>query len=146
MAPVQHHADETEDVVDGRRGPRLAERRQQSQGAHVELKARRLVVGEVHEVDAELARLAQDVVVDVGDVAHAMGLVAEVAQAALDDVVGDVGGGVAEVTGGIRRDAARVHGDDRPGLERHDLLASGVVQADRHCPSSPVSRTVALAL
>ena len=55
------------------------------------VEARRLLGGEIEVVHAELAGLAQDVVVDVGDVAHAAGLVAEVAQPPLQHVVGEVG-------------------------------------------------------
>ena len=49
-----------------------------------------LLSGEVEVVHAELSGLAQDVVVDVGDVAHALGLVPEVAKPPLEDVVGEV--------------------------------------------------------
>ena len=79
-------------------------------------------------MDAELACLAQDVVVDVGDVAHAPRLVAEVAQPALQDVEGQVDLGVAQVGGVVGRDAARVHRDHGPGLEGDDLAAGGVVE------------------
>ena len=98
---------------------------QQVERLHVVVEAGHLGRGEVEVVHAELAGLAEDRVVDVGDVAHAAGLVAEVAQPPLQDVVGDVDGGVAEVGGVVRRDAARVHRDDRPRLERHDLAPGG---------------------
>ena len=80
---------------------------------------------------AEFSGLAQDVVVDVGDVAHTPGLVPAVAQTTLQHVVGDVGGGMTEVRGVVRRDAAGVHGDDGPRLERDDGTTSGVVEAHR---------------
>ena len=57
---------------------------------HVVVEAGDLGGGQVEVVHAELAGLAQQVVVDVGDVAHAAGLVAEVAEAALQHVVGEV--------------------------------------------------------
>ena len=72
-------------------------RGQQVERLHVGVEAGHLLGRQVEVVDAELAGLAQDVVVDVGDVAHALRLVAEVAQPPLQHVVGDVGGGVAEV-------------------------------------------------
>ena len=50
---------------------------------------RHLLGGEVEVVDAELAGPAEDAVVDVGDVAHALRVVAEIAQAALQHVVGE---------------------------------------------------------
>jgi len=40
-------------------------------------------------VDAELPGLAQDVVVDIGHVAHAPGLMAQVPEAALEHVEGE---------------------------------------------------------
>ena len=84
--------------------------------------------GEVEVVHPEAAGLAQDVVVDVGDVAHAARIVAEVAQPPLQHVVGEVDGGVADVGGVVGRDAARVHRHDRTGYEGDDLAARGVVQ------------------
>ena len=62
---------------------------------HVGVEAADLLGGQVEEVDAELACLAEDVVVDVGDVADTSGLVAEVAQPPLEDVEGQVHLGVA---------------------------------------------------
>ena len=54
----------------------------------------------------------------------------KIAQAALEDVVADVGGGVAQVGRVVGRDAARVHGDDTVDrLEGDDRLSGGVVQA-----------------
>ena len=54
-------------------------------------------------MDPELAGFAQDVVVDVGYVAHEHGAVPEVLQPPLDHVVGKVGGGMAR--DGLRRKA-----------------------------------------
>ncbi len=126
VAPVHHHPDEAEDVVDGRRGPGLAEGGEHAQGLHVAVELGHLPGGQVEVVHAHLAGLAQQVVVDVGDVAHAQGAVADVAQPALEDVVEEVGGGVADVGGVVRRDAARVHGDDRPRREVEHLAPGGV--------------------
>ena len=89
---------------------------------------------------AELARLAQDVVVDVGDVAHAPRLVAGVAQPALQHVVGEVHRGVAEVRRVVGRDAARVHRDDGPDLELDDRAAPRVVEAHAQMPPEPQRR------
>src|SRR5690606_41472266 len=121
VAPVEHHADEAPDVGDGRGGAGLAPGRQQAEGPHVVLEAGRLGGRQVEVVDAQLARLAEDVVVDVGDVADAPGLVAPVAQPPLQDVVGQVGGRVPDVRRVVGRDAAGVHGDDPAGRERDDL-------------------------
>ena len=75
---------------------------------HVPVEPGLLGGGQVEVVHAELAGLGEQRVVDVGDVAHALGVVAEVAQAALQHVVEQVDGGVAEVGGVVGRDAARV--------------------------------------
>ena len=131
VAAVEHHADEPADVGDGRGGPGRRPHRQQPDGAHVVVEAGDLGRGQVEVVDAELAGLPEDRVVDVGDVAHAADLVAEVEQAAGEDVVGDVDGGVAEVGGVVGRDAARVHRDRRTGLEGHHLPTGGAPEAHR---------------
>ena len=55
------------------RGSRYAG--QEAQRVHVGVEAGHLLGRQVEVVDAELAGLAQDVVVDVGDVAHDTGLV-----------------------------------------------------------------------
>ena len=64
--------------------------RKQAQGGHVAVEPGDLLGGQVEVVHAELAGLAQDVVVDVGDVAHAARVVPEVAQPPLEDVEGQV--------------------------------------------------------
>ena len=110
---------------------------QQAERLHVVVEAGRLGGGQVEVVHAELAGLAEDRVVDVGDVAHAARLVAEVAEPALEHVVGDVDRGVAEVGRVVRRDAARVHRDDRARLERDDLPAGGAPQAHARSPVIP---------
>ena len=79
---------------------------------------------------AELARLGQDGVVDVGDVAHHAHLVAEVLEPADQEVVGEVGRRVPEVGRVVRRDPAHVHPHRVRRLERHDLAPRGVVEAN----------------
>ena len=73
VAAVEHHADEAADVGDGRRGPRLGEHRQHVERGHVLVEALHLAGGQVEVVHAELARLGEERIVDVGDVAHAYG-------------------------------------------------------------------------
>ena len=93
-------------------------------------KRRHLGGGEVEVVHIELAGLAEHVVVDVGHVANASRLVAQIAQTALEHVVADVGGGVSEVRCVIRCDPARVHRDDVADLERHDGTTGSVIEVD----------------
>src|SRR4029450_1604607 len=115
VAPVEHHADEAPNVGDSRGGAGLAPGGQHVERPHVVVEAGGLGGGQVEVVDPELAGAAQDVVVDVGGVGHGPGGVAPVAQPPLEHVVGQVHGGVADVGGVVRGDAARVHGDDGPG-------------------------------
>ncbi len=129
VAPVQHHPDEPSDVRDGRRGPGLAPALQDSEGFHVVVEPGRLGCGQVEVVDPQLAGLAEDVVVHVGDVADAAGLVAPVAQAALEDVVCEIGGGVTHVGGVVWSDATGVEGDHLRRLEGHHLTPGCVVEA-----------------
>ena len=128
VAAVERLPDQREDLGDGRRRPWLGVDGQQVEQPHLGVEARHLLGRQVEVVHAELAGLAQDVVVDVGDVAHAPGLVAGVAQPALQHVEIEVDGGVTEVRGVVGRDAARVHRHQRPGLEGHHLAARRVVQ------------------
>ena len=131
VAPVEDHPDEAADVGDRRRRPRRRRHRQRVERLHVGLEARLLPRRQVEVVDAELAGLGEQRVVDVGDVAHARHGVAAVDQATLQHVVGEERRGVPEVGGVVRRDAARVHQHVAPRLERHDGLAGRVVQAHR---------------
>ena len=85
--------------------------RQEAERVHVGVEAGHLLGGQVEVVHTELAGLSQDVVVDVGHVAHAAGLVAEVPEPALQDVEGQVDRGVAEVRGVVGGDPAGVHRD-----------------------------------
>ncbi len=76
---------------------------------------------------AKLARLAQDVVVNVGDIAHAQGAVAEVTQPPLEYVVNQVDRRVTEMGRVVGRDPAGVHRDDLARRERDNLTTSCVV-------------------
>ncbi len=125
---LERGADQRQDLRNGRGGPRLGVHRQQVEQPHVGVEAGHLLGRQIEVVHAELAGLAQDVVVDVGDVAHALRLVPGVAQAALQHVEVEVHGGVPQVRRVVRGDAARVHGHERPGLERHHLATRRVVQ------------------
>ena len=111
-APMSDRMSEMAEVARG------SDHGQEAEGRHVGVEAGHLLGRQVEVVDAELAGLAQDVVVDVGDVAHAAGLVAQVAQAALEDVEGQVDGGVAQVGGVVGGDPAGVHGDHGPRARR----------------------------
>ena len=102
VAALERGADQREDLRDRRGGPRLGVHGQQVQQAHLGVEARHLLGRQVQVVHAELACLAQDVVVDVGDVAHQLRLVAGVPQAPLEHVEVQVDGGMAEVRGVVR--------------------------------------------
>ena len=130
MAGVEQPLDDRHDLVDRLGRPRLGDRRAHAERVHVRVEPGDLGLGELEVRDAELAGLRQDGVVDVGDVAHHPHLVAELLEPAGEDVVGQVGRGVAEVGRVVRRDAAHVHPHDVVRRERDDLPARGVVEPD----------------
>ena len=99
-------------MADDARGARR--HRQRVERFHVALEARLFAGRQVEVVHAELARLGEQRVVDVGDVAHALHRVAHVDQPPLQHVVEDERRRVTEVGGVVGRDAARVH--------RHDVV------------------------
>ena len=132
VARLEQAADEVDDARDGFRCPRLGDWRPHLERGHVAVEARHLGFGELEVRDTELARLGQDRVVDVGDVADHAHLVPEILQAADQQVVGEVRRGVAEVRRVVRRDAAHVHAHRLRRLERHDRASCRVVQPDAH--------------
>ena len=69
VARVEHGSDECEDLGDGRGGTGLGPRGDERERVHVAVEPGDLLGRQVEVVDAELAGLAQDVVVDIGDVA-----------------------------------------------------------------------------
>ena len=137
---VEHRADQGEDLGDGGRGPRLGPRGDEAEGGHVVVEPGDLLGGQVQIVHPELAGLAEDVVVDIGDVAHAPRVVPEIAQASLEDVEGQVDLGVTEVGRVVGGDPARVEGDELTRLEGDDLLAGRVVEVDHRERASPLRR------
>ena len=143
-----HHLDHP---VDRLGGSGLRRQRAPAQRVHVGLEAGQLGVRELQVVDAQLARLGKDRVVDVGDVAHHAHFVAELLQSPREEVIGDVRGRVPEVRRVVGRDAAYVHAHDGPGLERDERLLGSVVDAQRHGlaggrGSTPTRRRLALPL
>ena len=110
------------------------------QGGHVGVEPADLLGRQVQVVHTQLPGLAQDVVVHVGHVAHALGVVAEVAQAALQDVVGQIGGGVTQVGGVVGGDPAGVHLHHRSGLEGNHPPSGGVVEVHGAGHSVPAGR------
>ncbi len=75
-------------------------------------------------------------------------VVPEILEAAGQQVVGEVGGGVAEVRGVVRSDAADVHAHHLARLEGHHGPAGRVVEPQRHRsrPQTPVRRRLDPAL
>jgi hypothetical protein len=95
-------------------------------------------VPERQVVLARLAGFAQHVVVDVGQVLDVDDLVAEVLEVPMQDVEANVGEGVAEVPGVVRRHATDVEADGAIAnrLERIQPAAPGVVEAQGHAADS----------
>jgi hypothetical protein len=140
VARVQHRADEGQDLRDGRCGAGLGPGGDEPEGRHVGVEAGDLLGGQVEVVDTELTGLAEDVVVDIGHVAHTTGLVPEVSQTPLEDVEGQVDLGVTEVGRVIRCDPARVQGHQLTRLERDHRPAGRVVQPHPSIPLCIVPR------
>ena len=142
MAVVEERVDHVDHAVDRLGGAGLGERRTRAERLHVGAEAGQLGLGQLEVGHAELAGLGEDGVVDVGDVAHHAHLVTELLEPADEEVVGEVGGGVAEVRGVVRRDAADVHAHDRADLERDDGTLRGVEEPDGHGAVTVESVTV----
>ena len=102
MARLEQARDELDDQVDrlGRTG--LGDRRAHLERVHVAVETSHLRLGQLEVRNTELARLRQDRVVDIGDVAHVAHLVPELLQPADQDVVREVGRRVTEVRRVVR--------------------------------------------
>ena len=103
------------------RGVRFGEDRAGVEGDHVAVESSGLFGGEFEEVNTEFSGLGQDGIVDVGDVAHQLHLMAEVLKPADQEVVGEIGVRVAEMGGVVRGDTADVHLHLVSRFERDDL-------------------------
>ena len=102
--------------------------RQHPQCGHVVAVQRDLAGGEVAPVDAVAIGPLEQWIVDVGDVLHVVHVVSEVQPQPVDQIERQIGRGVAEMGGVIRRDPADVHGGRRPGRDRAHLAVRSVVQ------------------
>ena len=111
---------------------------------HFGVEAGHLLGRQVQVVDPELTGLAQDVVVDIGDVAHTAVSCPRSCSRRCNMSKIQVDGGVAEVGRVVGRDAARVHRHQGAGLEGHHLPPGGVVEP--HAPQIPTMRSVECAL
>ena len=127
MTPVEHHAYETEYVGNSRGRAWLGEDWKKPQSRHVGVETRYLASRQVQIVDTELACLAQYVVIDVGDVPHALCLMAQIAQAPLQHVVGHIHRRVSDVCRVIGCDPTGVHRHYLTRGKRHYLSARGVI-------------------
>ena len=86
-----------------------------------------LLGGEFEEVtNAEFPGLGEDGVVDVGDVAYQLHLMAKILEPADQEVIGEIGVRVAEMGGVVRGDTADVHLHLVSRFERDDLPAGRV--------------------
>ena len=111
-------------------------RRDHGQDLHVAAEQVDLAGAEFAPVHAVAFSALEQRIVHVGDVLHVVDLVAVGHELALRQVEGEVGCGVAEVGGVVRRDAADVHPHlpvrVRGGVYFLDALIGGVVELQRH--------------
>ena len=131
VSSIEDHPDETSDVGDGGCGPGFAPAGEHLERQHVVVEPGGLGCCQIEIVHADLARLAEQIVIDIGHITNAASLVASVPKSTLKHVVADVRGGVPQMRGVIRRDPAGVDQHQRSRFERHDLTAGRVVQAHR---------------
>ena len=126
---LDEHAHRGDDVGDDVGRARVVVRRADIEHLHVADEVRRPAVAQRAPVLPQLGRLAQHVVVDVGDVldiAHRQPLALQVTH---EHVGGRVGEGVAQVRGVVGRDAAHIEADGATnGLEGLDGAGQGVVE------------------
>src|ERR1039457_2792577 len=120
--PVDHLID-----VLGR--PRRHVDREQTDLRHVAVEHAHLLGGQLAEVDTAFASYTQDVVVNIGDVAHTAHGKAGIAKPTVEHVEHVVDERVTHVRRVVRGDAADIDADpSAPRLEGHHLLAGGVEQ------------------
>ncbi|SHV94529.1 Uncharacterised protein [Mycobacteroides abscessus subsp. abscessus] len=103
-------------------------RREHPQRRHVLPEELGLAVAEVAPVDAVARGPLEQRVVDVGDVLHVVDVVPGVEPVPVHQVERQIGGGVTQVRGVVRRNATDVHGGLRAGRDRPDLTVGGVVE------------------
>jgi len=140
ISAVEHHADESADVGNRRRCARTRIHLECVECGKVVVEARLLAEREIEPVNAELAGLREERIVDVGDVAHALHPPTRVDEPAHEHVVREEREGVTEVRRVVRRHAARVHEHLVAGGEVDDLAARGVVEPHAHFSGMPVNR------
>ncbi len=93
------------------RGARIHIHAADVQGVHVLHERVHVLFGQFPDADAQHGGLVDYLVVDIGEVLHALHFIAAELQIAADGIEVDVAHGVADVRLGLRRDAADVHLD-----------------------------------
>ncbi len=134
VAARDQPADHRDDLGDVRGRARLVVRLLEADRGEVLVHRRDEARGERLDRLAALARAVDDLVVDVGDVAHVGDAVARGPEPAPRDVEGDLRARVADVDVVVDRDAAHVHADVArlERLERLLAAAHRVVDAKGH--------------
>src|SRR5699024_10948736 len=118
------------DLVDRLGGGHVVTRWQHPQGLHVLAEQVGLPVPQLLPVHTVPFGTFEERVVDVGRVLHVVDLVAGVQQEPVDEVEGEVGGGVTQVGGVVRGDPADVHPGDAVRRDLRGPTARGVVQTE----------------
>ena len=118
------------------RGPGEVVWRQPVKGRHFGKEGGEVPVSQLQVVLAELAGLAQEVVVDIGQVLNIGHVVAEVLEIPMQDVEADVGEGVTKMARVVRGNAADIqaHGGIGQGLERNLPFGARVEEMKGHGP------------
>ncbi len=125
----QQLLDQLDDLGDGLGGRDVVTRRQHPQRRHVLAEQLGLPIAELTPANTVAGGPFEQRVVDVGDVLHVVHAVPRVQPHPVDQVERQVGGGVAEMGGVVRRDATDVHGGRLARRNGADLAVGTVEKA-----------------
>ena len=129
VAAVDQLRDQADHLIHMLGRARRSVDREESDLRHIVVEHSHLLRGQLSEIDLALARNPKDVVIDIGDIAHASHTEPRVAKTALEHIEHVIDEGMTEVRRVIGCDAADVDADTSvPRLEGHHLLAGGVEQ------------------
>src|SRR6185437_14765345 len=124
----QHLLHQLDDLTNGLGGRHIVVRRQHPERRHVFAEQIRLAGGQLTPVDAVTLGPLEQRIVDIRDVLHVVDLVPDVQPDPVHQVERQVGGGMPQVGGVVRGDAADVHGGCLTRGDRAALAVGTVVK------------------
>ena len=130
-SPCVQRLDESCYVGDGFDRADEVPRRQHVEREHIVAETAGFLLSKIAPVDAFLVCPLKQGVVHVRDVLDVVDLMSGVGKLAVQKVIGEVGGGMPEMGGVVRGDAADVDAGHRARRQRSNLPGRGVVQPNR---------------